>query len=1008
MSLPWRIASLLSVLVGLTLIAQFLLAGTPLSGSVTIVMPNAPTRTYGTDYLFRYDPNLIGKTLVKKSVIFTIEDLVLTDPDGSGKLKGAGNASGVINYTNGAFYLNFDVLKKGPITVTYQYLAEEPSEHEGGDITPAAEREGLPIELQGQFPIHMPTYQGVEQLLLLSNRWLILVTSNLEEVSREIQTLVAQDPPLYAKFSPRYTGPNFFLDAQSDWEKSIYHNWLWNVRRELLDPSIEKYVVQARENAGERLLDQASYYTIRSATDPQYQTAAQPTRATRFIVSRGGERVGGFEIDYAHYSYIELPHPLVNGETYTVSIGNGKQVTFLYDELRTVARTIKVNQVGYLPDAPHKYAYLSGYLQEFGPMDLSYATSFKVIDVHTGATLLEGPVQLREANPLFTQAAWKGTPSTPLPPMTGEDVYEIDLSALKTPGTYFLSIPNVGRSWPFKVESDIYGDAFYNAMRGMYAQRCGIALTRDISAWTRAQCHAGPTYESQALSTDLYMQKPADYDNFNVIGYKIDRTHSTPGPVFGWHDAADWDKHNFHYSNIFALLTLYEIMPQKFRDNQLHIPESGNGIPDILDEAEFGLQVWRKSMTHLGGAAGTWETSTHPSMDDPNYPYAFGLRARWLSLLYATAAAQLAQLFKQVDPVLLADKIALYTAEAKKAYAYGIDPAHSLGTITIDAATDRGKGTPYQMTYTENEKDNLPYLASAKLRLYLLSIDPETNPLGDVSYLSDLPDLLQKVPAPGVWPDALWDYTSFLYFGLFSPTFGQVVPQLDPEMRQGLERAVTRFRSIYFDTANTMKTDAARDPYRRAKSRDEQEQLAWGLGVMTNRSKWLLQAHHVSGLSDFKEVALYNTDYQMGTNPQGMMWTTGSGFVYPIHIQHTISEEDPIMDPFPGIVPYGPTNQGWKLIDSIWLPKKPNGEKVKFLSAAYWEGDELKLPPVLRRYATHPTLLTDQNEFTIHETMASGLFALGYLMKDNWMPSEALKQRLPREDSLLFGYWYLP
>ncbi|MCB1135851.1 MAG: glycoside hydrolase family 9 protein, partial [Chlamydiia bacterium] len=63
----------------------------------------------------------------------------------------------------------------------------------------------------------------------------------------------------------------------------------------------------------------------------------------------------------------------------------------------------------------------------------------------------------------------------------------------------------------------------------------------------------------------------------------------------GWHDAADWDRRTQHLTCVLDLLNAYEIAPQKFLDGQLNIPESGNGIPDILDEAEYGLRVWLKS-----------------------------------------------------------------------------------------------------------------------------------------------------------------------------------------------------------------------------------------------------------------------------------------------------------------------------------------------------------------------------------------------------------------------------
>lgn len=843
-------------------------------------------------------------------------------------------------------------------------------------------RQGIPEDLQGKFPIQIPAYSEVEQLLVLSDRWVIVVTSNLDEVSQELQKLAAKDP--------KYQHIDF-LQAQEDWKKSkIAGHYNWQLMRDYIERVMAIYLVQARENAGEWLLDNTDFYTIDSPKDDQYSAPRHPSRVTRFIVSRGGERVSGFNPDYAQYSYLELPQPMVSGNMYTIRLQNDKSVTFLYDEMQTVSRSIKVNQVGYLPDVTHKYAYLGGYLFEFGPLDFSHlkGNPFYVVNAETGDKVLTGTIMLRESNPRYTNQQ----------PMSGEDVYQLDISALKNPGTYFLSIPGVGRSWPFKVAPDVYGEAFYNAMRGMFAQRCGIALTEEYSAWTRMQCHAEPTYENALVTTNREMHAPA-FEEFDVVGATMDYSKSTPGPVYGWHDAADWDKSAAHYTPVFAMLALYEMAPQKFHDGQLHLPPlpevggSGDGIPDILNEAEFGLRVWSKSLNPDGGASGRWETWTHPTINDPTVHYGYGVRMQWLSLLYATAAAQFAHLIKPFD----SNKAATYEEEARKAFAYGSSPKFFQEIFTMHAKTNRGSGEPYTITVKDNPAFHIPYLASAQLRLYILTQDKQ--------YLNNLVPLLTQAVDQLSVPDAYVDYFPFLYYGILNP-------QIKKQLPESLQR---KLLALYVQRAQWLTRQSDQDPYRRAKERKDQD-LAWGWGVTTNRAKWLLIANHFSPDAGFRDAAVFNADYQMGTNPQGMMWTSGSGYVYPIHFQHAISEDDQIIDPFPGIQIYGPTQSEWRLISQIWNPKNiyekssvdAEGKPIIFLPPGNREGDYILLPPPLRRYATHPGFLVDQNEFTVVETMAGALFTYGMLMNDDWMPSEALKNRKPRADHLLFGYWYLP
>jgi len=153
-----------------------------------------------------------------------------------------------------------------------------------------------------------------------------------------------------------------------------------------------------------------------------------------------------------------------------------------------------------------------------------------------------------------------------------------------------------------------------------------------------------------------------------------------------------------------------------------------------------------------------------------------------------------------------------------------------------------------------------------------------------------------------------------------------------------------------------------------------------------------------------------------GANPMGMSWTTGIGMAYPVAIQHESSMDDDILDPYPGMTIYGNTSSHafgdlrrrvWSYPTAKDLSGKPLFNSQN--SADFQRFDDLPDQyPVFRRWAAHPTLNVEQNEFTIHETNSSTIFVLGMLLEPGWMPSEALKQRGPRKESDLFGYWYLP
>lgn len=839
--------------------------------------------------------------------------------------------------------------------------------------------EPLSAELQGKFPITEPQYRGVDQLLLLSSRWLIVAT-------RDVEAVVAKADELSG---------GTLLKAVNDWERSSaanQPNWTaYKKRGEILST----YVAQAREAIGEHQMDEPTWYTITSPDDPAYAKGQPAARVTRAQVSLDGNRVpGGLDIDYAQYSYLEMPAPLSNGKTYTITLGNAKAVTFTYDEQRTVSRAIKINQVGYLPSARQKYAYLGCWLQEFGAHDFAFAKTFTVINAQTGAVALTGEVKLREKASRFA----KESDGSDGPLITGEDVYELDLGGLKDTGVFFISVPGVGRSWAFRHDPAVYGEVFYAAMRGLFHQRAAQELQEPYTAWTRHAFHTAPVYESALMCGPQHGGGPDEtkgFERFDVVGATIDLSKPHAKVDGGWYDAADWDRDAVHDVVIFDLLTAYELAPQKFTDGQLNLPESGNGIPDILDECEYGLRVWKHSQRANGGVSGCLETWTHPAIDG-NTAYAFDRPTRWNTLIYAAAAAQLAQALKPFNAKLAGE----YQESALRAYAFGNDPKNSVGKVQIPAARQRGSGTEYVVGWEETDACSYPYLIHAKVRLYDLT--------GDASYLDGLAELSKKAHQPLAWRFSERDFSAWIFAGL---CYGPAAKVLPPEL-------VKTWRDYFLagtaTDANTMDTRIwigpnevrwANDmPYRFSWPRGRGHAIGWGDSVTTNTSRCLTIAHLLTGEPQYLDAILTNEDFMLGANPKGMCWTTGLGYVYPVVFQHEWSQHDGILDPIPGITIYGITDgpMYFQFRNNVWNSPTPDGKSVSFIHPGNTS------IPVWRRYAAHPMANTAQCEFTVTETLAASAFTAAMLMPDKWQPSPALLHKLPREDRYLYGYWYLP
>jgi endoglucanase len=113
-----------------------------------------------------------------------------------------------------------------------------------------------------------------------------------------------------------------------------------------------------------------------------------------------------------------------------------------------------------------------------------------------------------------------------------------------------------------------------------------------------------------------------------------------------------------------------ELFPDHFARAQLNIPETGNGLPDTVNEALWGLDVYRRMQTADGGIRGGIEQSEHPWAGEtswleskPVYAYA---PDEWCSYLYAGDAARAAIVLKRLKPELAKE----YEQSALRAFAF--------------------------------------------------------------------------------------------------------------------------------------------------------------------------------------------------------------------------------------------------------------------------------------------------------------------------------------------------
>ena len=211
-------------------------------------------------------------------------------------------------------------------------------------------------------------------------------------------------------------------------------------------------------------------------------------------------------------------------------------------------QAIRLNTIGFPPDAM-KRATIAAPCGEF-----------HVVRVGDGAVVFTGQA---------------GAPIKTAPTDTDETVQVADFSGLAAPGRYQLAVPGVGLSAPFTIAADIWNTPFYLVTRAMYLWRCGTAVRAE---WNGITYEHGPCHLEDGW---------LDYAD----GGHVQR----PG-TGGWHDAGDYNKYvvNAGFS-VGLMLHALEQFPERVAKVKLDLPESGNGVPDLLNEIRWELE-WLLTM----------------------------------------------------------------------------------------------------------------------------------------------------------------------------------------------------------------------------------------------------------------------------------------------------------------------------------------------------------------------------------------------------------------------------
>jgi endoglucanase len=488
---------------------------------------------------------------------------------------------------------------------------------------------------------------------------------------------------------------------------------------------------------------------------------------------------------------------------------------------------IRVNAVGFLPQA-QKLAVIP---QPPG------ANRFEVVGVD-GKAVLDGA--------LGASSRW--APS-------GETVRVADFSALTQPGSYRVRVGSL-LSDPFTVAPDSYRQLGNAALKAFYYNRSAIALApQHAGAWAR----------------------PAGHPDDKVLVHRSAATAALPeGTVLaspkGWYDAGDYNKYVVN-SGIatYTLLAALEHFPAYFKPD-IGIPESGNGVPDILDEAMWNLE-WMLTMQDPQDG-GVYHKLTNLRFDGIVMPHAASTTPRYVVAKSTAAALDFAATMATASRVL-----APYDAKWPGMSARMLAAAQAAWRWA-EAHPDAVFKNPKDVLTGEYGDDKLSdEFTWAAAELFIAT--------GEARYAQ----AFMRRDAPVSTP--AWGDVAALGWMSLAHHRAHLAPGIDKGL---IERRI--------DALAAQLAANAGSGYRVPLAGDD---IVWGSNaVILNQGMMLLQAYRVKGTPAYLQAAQSSLDYVLGRNATGYTFVTGFGARPVMHPHHRPSMADGVAAPVPGWLAGGP------------------------------------------------------------------------------------------------------
>lgn len=506
---------------------------------------------------------------------------------------------------------------------------------------------------------------------------------------------------------------------------------------------------------------------------------------------------------------------------------------------QVVMENIKLNQLGFYPHGP-KMAIVTGGTK---------ATAFYITSTNGRDTFFTGALSAEQASKHSSTVTKKG-----------------DFSSFSRKGSYMVLVPGIGHSYVFNIADSVHHSVAQSTLKGFYYQRVSMPL---------APTFAGRWHRSVGHPDDVVLIHPSAASQQRPAGTVV----ASPG---GWYDAGDYNKYIVNSGiTMGTLLSAYEDFPKHFKTLLLNIPESGDAVPDILNEVAYNLR-WMLTMQdpHDGGV---YHKLTNADFDGmvmpgitkaPRYMVQKGTAA---ALDFAAVTAQAARVYAMHMPTLADSCI----RAAEKAWQW----AQKAPMVEYNQNELNKQFKPQVTTgaYGDKKFTDEWFWAATEL---LVTTGKKVYSDTVLAHAKD------SVSIPS-WANVqlLGYYTLLRHQKVLPAAAKALIPQLQQKV---LQLADVHIANVAGSAFATVMGQTVRD-------------FVWGSSsVAANQSILLINAYLLSKNKTYLTHAIANLDYLLGRNATGYSFVTGAGSKPIMHPHHRPSIADGITEPVPGLLSGGP------------------------------------------------------------------------------------------------------